>query len=101
MKRFFRLVVVLVAVLTLGLGCKLSQAAGIQLLTEEYEPLALQNHTVTGLSVEVVREVLKYMHRTADIKVVNWADGYRMVLQGPDTALFSTVMTAERKGPHF
>ena len=98
MKKSFMLVGGLIAVLTLGLGCKLSWSADVRLLTEEYAPLNYtENGAVTGLSVEVVREMLKRMHRTADIKVADWTDGYQMVLQGPDAALFSTAMTAERK----
>jgi len=80
-------------------GDTLNRPAGlVRLLTEKYEPLNYtENGTVTGLSVEVVREMSKFMQGMPEIKVVDWADGYQMALQGPDTALFSTAMTSERK----
>jgi len=100
MKRLCALLAVALVGLSWGLGCGTDgdEPGGIRLLTEEYAPL---NYTdggnLTGLSVEVVQELLKTMHRSASIELVDWSDGYRLAQQGPDTGLFSTAMTAERK----
>jgi len=100
MKRLCALLAVAVVGLSWGLGCGTggNGSAGIRLLTEEYAPLNyMDGGSLTGLSVEVVQELLKTMDRSASIEVVDWADGYRLAQQGPNTGLFSTAMTAERK----
>jgi len=45
----------------------------------------------------VVRELGKRTGSAASIRLVPWQEGYRALLEQPDVALFSTVMTAERK----
>jgi len=98
MIKLYLLLAVAIVMLSGAAGCELTRPAGIRILTEEYAPLNYtDNNTVTGLSVQVVEELLKAMHRTADIEVVDWAEGYRMAQEGPNTALFSTVMTQERR----
>jgi polar amino acid transport system substrate-binding protein len=52
---------------------------------------------MTGLATEVVRELGKRTGTGGNIRLVPWQEGYQALLQQPDIALFSTVMTAERK----
>lgn len=71
---------------------------GIIFLTEDYPPLSFQRDgTVTGLSVAVVRALMERTDTAGEIRMVAWDEGYKRVLEQPDTALFSTVMTPERK----
>jgi polar amino acid transport system substrate-binding protein len=73
--------------------------AELTLLTEEYAPLNFtKDGKVTGQVTEVVEELLKRSGTGATIRSVPWEEGYRAVLERPDTALFSTAMTRERKG---
>lgn len=78
---------------------KAEEPVELTILTEEYAPL---NFTaagvITGQATEVVRELVKRTGITAEIRMGVWEDAYQKVLEKPRTALFSTVMTAERKG---
>ncbi len=72
--------------------------AALQIFTEEYPPLSFAaDGQVTGLATEVVRELLKRTATPGEIRLVPWQEGYRTVREEPDTALFSTAMTPERK----
>ncbi len=70
----------------------------LRVLTEELPPLNFTaNGKLSGLSVEVVREI---MRRTGDpdtIQSVPWARGYRAALEEPNVVLFSTTRTEERE----
>lgn len=73
-------------------------AAALQLLTEQSPPLNfVEDGEVTGLATEVVRELVKRTGTAASIRLVPWQEGYQALQTQPDVALFSTVMTAERK----
>lgn len=72
--------------------------AAVHLLTEEYPPLNfIEGEKITGQAAEVVEELIKRSEMRADIRLVNWEEGYQAVLKNPDTALFSTSMTPQRK----
>ncbi|AMV72602.1 hypothetical protein JCM30471_11210 [Desulfuromonas carbonis] len=72
--------------------------AALRIFTEAYPPLSFAaDGQVTGLATEVVRELLRRTATTAEIRLVPWREGYRLVREEPDTALFSTAMTPERK----
>ena len=45
----------------------------------------------------MVQELIKRTGTKADIKVAAWEDGYKAVMNKPNTALFSMAMTPERK----
>lgn len=71
---------------------------GITFLTEDYPPLSFQQDgDITGLSAAVVRALMERTDTAGEIRMVAWDEGYKRVLEQPDTALFSTVMTPERK----
>lgn len=75
-----------------------TETAGLQILTEENPPLNFsENGEITGLASEVVRALVKRTGSRGNIRLVPWQEGYQALLEQPDVALFSTVMTAERK----
>jgi polar amino acid transport system substrate-binding protein len=75
-----------------------TQAAGLKILTAENPPLNFsRDGEITGLATEVVRELRKRTGTGGNIRLVAWQEGYRTLSEQPDVALFSTVMTAERK----
>jgi len=57
----------------------------------------LDNGDLTGLAVEVVREILSRLGLVDDIQVVPWARGYNMALMDPNVALFSTTRLPQRE----
>lgn len=76
-----------------------AQAAGLRILTADNPPLNfVKDGEITGLATEVVRELVKRTGTHGHIRLTAWTRGYQALLEQPNTALFSTVMTAERKG---
>lgn len=76
-----------------------AQAAGLRILTADNPPLNfVKDGEITGLATEVVRELVKRTGTQGNIRLTAWTKGYQALLEQPNTALFSTVMTAERKG---
>lgn len=72
--------------------------AGLKIYTETYAPLNFaENGKVSGLTTEVVRELMKRTGTDADIQLVAWEKGYKAVMEKPNVALFSMAMTPERK----
>jgi len=67
-------------------------------ITEESPPFNFtEDDRITGSSTEVVREILKRLEQPADIQILPWARGYRMLQTRPRVALFSTTRTADRE----
>lgn len=76
-----------------------SETAGLKILTEENPPLNfIKGEEIMGLATEVVRELAKRTGTDASIRLVAWKEGYQVLLEQPDVALYSTVMNANRKG---
>ena len=71
----------------------------LRILTAENPPLNFsRDGRITGLVTEVVRELVETTGTEGEIEMTTWPEGYR-ALSGEDAvALFSTVMTPERKG---
>lgn len=70
----------------------------VHLLTEEYSPLNFTDEgKISGQATEVAEELIKRTGTKADIRMVVWEEGYKTVLEKPNTALFSTSMTPQRK----
>lgn len=81
-----------------GIGAADRHPTGLKILTEESPPLNfMRDGEVTGLASDVVRELVKRTGTGGQIRLVPWQEGYRALATQPDVALFSTVMTAERK----
>lgn len=53
--------------------------------------------SLAGHNVEIVREILKRLGQNHPIEAVPWARGYHMVLNDPDTMLFTTARIPERE----
>lgn len=91
---FARLIRVVAAVFL----CMETQAAELQLYTEENPPINFSREgKADGLATVVVEELLRRTHSTAKIQVVPWARGYKMALTTPNTGLFVAVRTPERE----
>jgi len=70
----------------------------LRILTADNPPLNFsKDGEITGLATEVVRELIERTGTPGVIKMVTWPEGYRALSTDPNVALFSTVMTAERK----
>lgn len=68
------------------------------IMTEECRPWGyVENGKLTGLSVEIVREILKELGHPDNIEVLPWARAYNHTLKGPDRILFSVGRSAERE----
>ena len=70
----------------------------LKLYTEDSPPSAyMDKGRVTGLSVEIVREILRRIGQPDTISMVPWARGYRLVQTEANTALFSTSRFPQRE----
>lgn len=68
------------------------------LYTEDSPPSSYKkNNQLTGLSVEIVQEILRRIGRTDAISMVPWARGYELALADSNTALFSTTRVPDRE----
>ena len=101
MKRIVYLFLMMLFVL---LGCESNKQMGdentadLRILTEEYPPLNFRaDGEITGQATEVVRELIRRTGIGDEITMVDWQEGYQALLEQPDTAMFSMVMTPERK----
>jgi polar amino acid transport system substrate-binding protein len=82
-----------------GAQASAANAGALRILTEDNPPLNFaKDGEITGLATEVVRELVKRTGTAGTIRMVAWPDGYQTLSEHPNVALFSTVMTAERKG---
>ncbi|MBF0171307.1 MAG: transporter substrate-binding domain-containing protein, partial [Nitrospinae bacterium] len=68
------------------------------LLTEEAPPYnMIREGKLTGISVDVVREILRRVGGDERIEIHTWAISYRKASQEKGRGLFSTTRTAERE----
>ncbi|AZZ94226.1 transporter substrate-binding domain-containing protein [Hahella sp. KA22] len=76
-------------------------AAGLRFITEESPPYNYtENGQLKGSSVDLLEAVLQIIgskQTRKDIQVHPWARGYRMVLNEPNTMLFSTRRNPDRE----
>lgn len=87
--------------LSLALGACLvlaTPARALSIFTDEWPPLEFSGaRGPSGLSVEVVKEILARRKDPSPIKIVPWARGLRMAKTRPNVLLFSVSGTPERK----
>src|SRR5512143_3515420 len=75
-----------------------AEPVSLRILTEENPPLNFsKDGQITGLATEVVRELAKRTGTKVNIRLVAWPKAYQALQEQPNTALYSTVMTPERK----
>ncbi len=76
-------------------------AARLRFITESSPPYNfVVDNELTGSSVDILDEIFRRIgsHKTRkDIELHPWARGYRMVLNEPNTVLFSTRRSADRE----
>ena len=73
-------------------------SAKLLIYTENSPPANyLADGRLQGLSVEIVREILRRHKRPDTIEIVPWARGYTMALNQPNVALFSTTRLPQRE----
>ncbi|MFN2348340.1 MAG: substrate-binding periplasmic protein [Thioalkalivibrio sp.] len=73
----------------------------IQWISEEYAPYNYtENGVPRGIAVDVLMEIWDRVgaeHRATDIQVLPWARGYRITQDQPNSCLFSTTVTDQRR----
>ena len=73
-------------------------ALKMKIFTEDSPPANyLANGRLKGLSVEIVRELLRRLNLPDNIQAVPWARGYTLALTQPNVALFSTTRLPQRE----
>jgi polar amino acid transport system substrate-binding protein len=89
----FAIGIILILLLPAGVG-----AQDLKIISENNPPFNFVKHgTLTGSSMEIVREMLRRMNRTDTIQVLTWARGYNLALSQPNVVLFSTARTHQRE----
>jgi len=75
-----------------------SFAGQLTILTEDSPPGNFIDDCgeLQGLSVDIVREIMKRLELDLTIKILPWARSYKMLQKKPDVMLFSTTRTADR-----
>lgn len=84
---------------TIGLTGVPASAEPMRVLTEHSPPGEYldENGRVTGATAELVRELMRRVGESADIKMFPWARGYRIAQLGPNVALFETTRSEHRE----
>jgi polar amino acid transport system substrate-binding protein len=74
------------------------QSIPLKIYTEDSPPANYaRNGKPAGMAVEIVTEILNRLGKDATIEIVPWARGYRMALNRPNVALFSTTRLPQRE----
>lgn len=70
----------------------------LKLYTENSPPSAYRDKgRITGLSVEIVQEILRRIGQPDTISLVPWARGYKLAQSAANIALFSTTRLSQRE----
>jgi polar amino acid transport system substrate-binding protein len=91
---------VLTAWVVLALAPGLAFAEKVAVVTEEMPPYNFideKDQLVTGLSTELVHEVLKRANVEYQVKVFPWARAYRLAQEAPNVAIYSMGRNEERE----
>lgn len=79
-------------------GCDSPTNPRLTILTEESPPLNFAaDGKIQGQAVEVVEALIERTGSKANMHIMPWDQAYQQVLKEGNTALFSTMMTPERK----
>ena len=76
-----------------------ARAETLEIFCEESPPYQMRSGdgSLSGMTVELVREIQKRVKNSDPIQIVPWNRAYTFALQKENVVLFSTVMTDERK----
>lgn len=86
------------AILAVLLWSAVIQAQALTFLTEENPPLNFdRNGQVTGVAVNVLREMLKRAELSADFKILPWTQALSQAQKDPEVCVFSAVRNIERE----
>ena len=68
------------------------------IMTEVYPPYNyLEEGKITGISTEIMREILKRIDHPDDIKLFSWSRGYNLILKNDNHVLYSTTRSQIRE----
>ncbi|MFP5221397.1 MAG: substrate-binding periplasmic protein [Acidobacteriota bacterium] len=85
-------------ILLLAVLLAVSNASALTIVTEDSPPSTIvRGDTVTGVSVEIVREIQRRIGDSTHIDVLPWARAYFMASTTPGVVLFATTRTPERE----
>ncbi len=72
--------------------------APVQLVTEVFPPYQqMQDKTISGWSVDIVRQIMTAAQLPYQIDVMPWARAFKTARSTPDTLIFSLLRTEERE----
>ncbi len=75
-----------------------ASAENFKIYTEEYPPYNYtENGKITGISTEIVREILHRIHHPDNIEVSPWSKAYRLIKEEDYNALYSTTRAPFRE----
>lgn len=88
--------------MVLGMAAAVAQAQQLTLVTEEYPPynMSSKGGGVTGISTDIVRELMAATGFEFTMSVLPWARAITMARTQPHTCVFSMSRTPERE-PHY
>ena len=75
-------------------------ATNLTLTTEDYPPFNVRgdaDHPISGISTEIVREMMKRANITIDISMYPWQRALSIASSDNDACVYSTVRTAKRE----
>lgn len=73
-------------------------APKIKLVTENYPPFNMdEGGKITGISTEIMQELLKRANIEYSLELFPWARSYKMGMEEKDTVVYSTTRTPERE----
>lgn len=75
-------------------------AAKITVVTEEMPPYNFKDEkspSITGMSTEIVKEILRRAHLDYSIELYPWAKSYHLAQDTPGVAIYSIARSAERE----
>jgi len=86
------------ALLSICISSTLVAFDDIQPLTEVWTPYQMENKNgLSGISIDLVKEIQKRIENTKEIKVFSWNRGYNITLKKEGYALFLTTKSEKRK----
>jgi polar amino acid transport system substrate-binding protein len=73
-------------------------ATGLNAIADDFPPLSYsENGIITGYSTELLEAILHSAKLSAPISLAPWARAYQTAVTQPNTLIYSTTQTAERK----
>jgi polar amino acid transport system substrate-binding protein len=76
-----------------------SHVFAFDVMTENYPPFNYENKNekVTGMTTDIVREIMKSNGEEYEIRLMPWARAYKQIINKPNKILFSMTRTPQRE----